>query len=241
MTTWTSWAAALLLAAAAIAVAGCEACIVPTDSGGEGEGEAPQLECFYGDKDADPEGELVYRTVDQQLATLVDGQEVPMILPPQGGKVILIGARVKNMDLCSLQANGGMFDGCQTPPRIIGREGRGLQMKINEDLGMAEPDRPETLNNYVNIPLCPNFTAVRDADGEPFNLEIRFSDRAQRSLILKATVTPVCAEPEQLARCTCECDVDFSFERVCEDIVADPAGEPGVCPAGEGEGEGEAG
>ncbi len=217
----------------------CEPPLRPAEGEGEGEGEGP-VECFFGDKDAEPAGELVYRTVDGQTATLVDGQEVPLILPPQGGKVFIVGARVKNMDLCSLQVNAGMFDECQDPARIIGREGRGLQMVVDEALGLGVPQDPETLNNYANIPVCPNFTAVRDADGEPFRIEVRLTDRARRSLVLQAQVIPVCAEVEQFDRCTCECDVDFSFDTECSDILADPAVDPGTCPvAGEGEGEGE--
>ncbi len=97
-----------LAIAVPLALGGADCDIIPGEGEGEGEGEAP-IECFYGDESAAPEGELVYRTVDEQMATLQDGQEVPMILPPQGGKVILVGARVRNMDLCSLQANGGLF------------------------------------------------------------------------------------------------------------------------------------
>ena len=192
---------ALALAASLLLGSSCEP--PPPPPPGEGEGEP--IECFFGDEAAPPAGELVYRTVDGETALLVEGQEVPLILPPQGGKVFIVGARVKNMDLCSLQVNAGMFDECQTPPRIIGREGRGLQMLVDDELGLGVPAQPDTLNNYANIPVCPNFTAVRDADGEPFRIEVRVTDRARRSLILEAHVTPVCAEADAFERCSCEC------------------------------------
>jgi len=219
----------LFLAAALL----CGAGDCPGDDGPGPDGGVPIVECFFGDASAQPEGELVFLDENFTLQPLVSGQAVPAILPPQGGKVIFVGARIKNMDMCSLQANGGVFDDCQTPPRIIGREGRGIQMVITDGLPFAEPADPTTLNNYVNIPLCGNFTSSRDIDGEPYRVEIRFSDRARRTLVLQADVTPFCpGTPGDgvFEQCECECDADYSFETACEEVVVDTDRPAGICP-----------
>lgn len=214
-------------------------CVGPPD-GGDPDSGTPLVECFYGDEAAAPEGTLVFLDEHSTLQDLQQGQAVPLILPPQGGKVVFIGARLKNMDMCSLQANGGVFDDCQAQPRIIGREGRGIQMVENDATGFAEPKDPATLNNYVNIPLCGNFTSSRDIDGEPYRVEIRFSDRARRSLVLTADITPYCPGAPGgdgvFEQCECECDADYAFERRCEEVTVDDDRPAGVCPAfGDGE------
>jgi len=217
----------LLLAAAACEVDG---------AGGDVDAGPGPIECFHGDEGQQPEGELVFLDENFQLQDLAPGQAVPLLLPPQGGKVAFIGARLKNMDLCSLQANGGVFDDCPAQPRIIGREGRGIQMVVNDATGFAEPADPTTINNYVNVPLCGNFTSSRDIDGEPYRVEIRISDRARRSLVLEADITPFCAgtpggEDGVFAQCTCECDADFDFDAACEDVIVDDDRPAGTCPA----------
>jgi hypothetical protein len=222
------------LAALSLAPLGAASCEPPGD--GSADAGTGLVECFFGDEGQDPVGELVFLDEDFQLQDLAPGQAVPLILPPQGGKVVFIGARLKNMDLCSLQANGGVFDDCPTSPRIIGREGRGIQMVENAATGFAEPADPTTINNYVNLPLCGNFTSSRDIDGEPYRVEIRFSDRARRSLVLTADITPFCpgepgAEDGQFEQCTCECDADFGFDGACEDIIVDDDRPAGTCPA----------
>ena len=213
-------------------------CEGPPD-GGDPDGGTPIVECFYGDEAEAPAGELVFLDENFEMQNLLPGQAVPTVLPPQGGKVILVGARIKNMDMCSLQANGGVFDDCQRPARIIGREGRGLQMVPNDAIGFAEPRDPGTLNNYVNIPLCGNFTSSRDIDGEPYRVEIRFSDRARRSLVLTADITPFCAgtpgDPAGVfEQCECECDADYSFDLTCDVVIVDEDRPAGICPAPEG-------
>jgi hypothetical protein len=229
--------ALLLLVALSLVPLGAASCEPPAD--GDPDGGTGLLECFFGDEGQEPEGELVFLDENFEMQELRPGARVPLILPPQGGKVVFVGARLKNMDLCSLQANGGVFDDCQVQPRIIGREGRGIQMVVNDATGLAEPAAPTTINNYVNIPLCGNFTSSRDIDDEPYRLEIRFSDRALRALVLRADFTPFCPASvgdDVFAQCICECDADFGFDGVCDDIIVDDDRPAGICPpANEGE------
>jgi hypothetical protein len=208
---------------------------------GEGEGEAP---CFFGDPAQEPAGELVIRTLDGRTAPFVEGQALPLLKPPQGGKVVMIGARVRHMD-CALSITAGAFDDCKGV--FLGVDGRPLSLVWNEQTGWAEPDAPETLNNFGNVALCFNNNSARDTNDEEYRFEVRVTELAGRgrTLVLSGRGTPFCAEDAFRDECDCECDVDFSFDRACSDVVVDPDVPAGTClevPAGgEGEGEGDAG
>jgi hypothetical protein len=209
---------------------------------GEGEGEGEEPPCFIGDGDAAAEIELVFRTLEGAVADVIDGGDVPLILPPQGGKVTLIGVRAKNVT-CRALLNAGLLDECQDPPRVIGREGRPIEL-VESDDGFGRPRFPETLQNYANIPVCPNFASATDGDQQPYRLEVRVTEDSRagederRTHVLEATVTPTCAEPELEDACRCECDADFSLELGEEQCLTIHDNDtPGQCPVGEGEGE----
>lgn len=197
----------------------------------------PERPVFIGDPVAAAELELVYRSAAGETVALVDGGEIPLILPPQGGKVILVGVRAKNVTQ-QVQINAGLFDDCLDPPIVIGREGRPVRL-IEEESGVGVPELPAELLNYANIPVCPSFASSRDGEGQPYRLELRLTEQLRpgeerpRTHVLTATVVPVCGEPEILDDCRCECDADFVLETSqpdqCPTIHDDdlPAGE---CP-----------
>src|SRR5687767_14346260 len=74
--------------------------------------------CVVGDLSAEPEVELVYRTVGGTMEALGDGTAVPLQTPPQGGKVIYVGVRVKNVDLCGASLQAAVRDPCTN--RVLG-------------------------------------------------------------------------------------------------------------------------
>jgi len=213
------------------------ACEPGTVAEGEGEGEGdPVAPCVIGDPIAPAEIELVYRAVDGTVASLIEGGEVPLILPPQGGKVILVGVRARNIT-CQTQINAGIFDRCASPELIIGREGRPIEL-VEASSGFGEPIAPDTLQNYANIPVCPTFVSSRDGEGQDYRLEVRLTEAKRlgeasaRSHVVNATIIPVCGEPEILEDCRCECDADrnieLSQEEQCPTIHDNDLG-AGVC------------
>lgn len=225
------------LAALVFAVLACASCDAFGDGAGEGEGEGEEPDCIIGDPDAEADIALVLRTIDGDVVDLVDGGEVPLILPPQGGKVTLIGVRARNIT-CRALMNAGLFDDCANT--FIGRDARPIELEASAaDDGFGMPVFPETLQNYANIPVCPTFASQRDGDGQPYRLELRLTEsrrageEAPRTHVLSATVTPVCAEADIESDCRCECDAGFVLEvpreEQCPTIHDDdlPAGE---CP-----------
>lgn len=189
-----------------------------------------------GDPAAPPELQLVFRTAQGELADLVDGEQVPLVIPPQGGHIVAIGARLRNVDICGMQMSALLRDPCTD--RILGREGRPINLEVNAE-GWALPTAPERLDNYVNINACPNLASSRDLDLQPYLLELRAVNlNVELSLTAQATVTPVCGEPDTAGQCECQCDADYVLGR--DDCYAadagadlwrpDPALAPGTCP-----------
>jgi hypothetical protein len=206
----------------------------------------PEAGCagFFGDEDAEPVVELYQRTLDGGIVPIAEGGEVPLILPPQGGKVILVGVRAKNVDLCALSITAAVHDECTAVDggfgRIVGREGRPLHLEAADD-GWAYPIAPDTLTNWANVPMCPNTAFPRDMDGEPYLLRIRIVDGSvtpRRTALAEAHITPVCAEPRNLAECQCQCDKDYVLGQQCGDDADGGRGDdgdvddppPGTCP-----------
>lgn len=218
----------------ALVFAGADCDVAPTpDAGIEPEPVPP---CIIGDENGEAELELIYRTVDGEVADLIDNGEVPLILPPQGGKVTLIGVRAKNVT-CRLLLNGNLSNSlCGGGP--IGLDGKPVNLELRDD-GFGYPAAAETLQNYVNIPVCPTFSSTRDGDGQPYALQVRatevrrLDEETARTHVLTATVTPVCAEPEIFDLCRCDCDADKVLgvpdEEQCPGINDNDI-EPGTCP-----------
>ena len=202
----------------------------------EGEGGPDAgVDCFVGDESLGPELQLIYRTIDGTYLDLADDEEVPLILPPQGGQVILIGARLRNVNICGMQMSALLRDTCTN--RILGREGRPIHLEKNAD-GWAVPIQPDALDNYVNINACPNLASSRDIDQEPYQVELRaVNGNVDLGLQAQVRVLPVCAEASNVS-CECQCDGDYVLGRDdCFNADAgsdlwrpDPDTAPGTCP-----------
>src|SRR5438105_2079917 len=161
--------------------------------------------CIVGDAIADAVLQPVFRNADGSGFTdLHDGDRVPLILPPQGGKVILVGVRGTNVS-CDLKINAGVFDDCQTPARVLGREGRLIELAHTD----GTPAEPTQLNDYANIPMCPSVSSSRDIDEQPYRVEIRVTEvqrtneAAPRTHVFDLAITPFCSQPDVLDECRC--------------------------------------
>lgn len=216
-----------LALALALATGGCEPPAPEPDAG---------VDCFVGDPDQAPEMQLVYRTALGEMADLMEGANVPLIVPPQGGMVVIIGARMRNVNICGMQMSALLRDTCTD--RILGREGRPIFLERSAD-GWAVPIEPSRLDNYVNINACPNLVSSRDLDEEPYRVELRAVNlAAELEMTSQMSITAVCGEPNAERLCECQCDADYVLGRDdCYAIDAgtalwqpDPDVPPGTCP-----------
>ncbi|MFL5305866.1 MAG: hypothetical protein ACJ8F1_11665, partial [Polyangia bacterium] len=73
-----------------VALAGC--------GGGQTVAPPPPASCFAGDPMSAPAVTLVYQTAGSGLAPVADGSTVPLVVPPQGGEVLVVGVRALNID-----------------------------------------------------------------------------------------------------------------------------------------------
>lgn len=168
--------------------------------------------------------QIVYRTADGELAALADGASLPVLTPPQGGKVVFVGVRVRNVDLCGATVQGALRDPCSG--RVIGIERRPVAWRIADD-GFAEPRQPVELSDYANIPACPNVAIDHDLDGHPAQLEVRLYEASPRVTERVIEVIPTCADDLDPSYCRCECDSDYDLGGDCP---ADPDGGVPSCP-----------
>jgi hypothetical protein len=194
----------------------------------------PQTGCsgFVGSTSAGPEVEVVVRGVDGTVEAPAPNGDVPMIFPPQGGRIILIGVRAKNMDTCGAQLTGALRDPCTG--RVLGLEGRPVDLILDENGdGWASPATPMQLNNFANVAVCPNNVSSRNLEDEPYKVEVSLTDREGRTAASSLPVVPRCAEPENEADCRCICGEGYVLGTPCGD-TPDAGAPPGTCPADAG-------
>ncbi|MCE9572851.1 MAG: hypothetical protein K8W52_06815 [Deltaproteobacteria bacterium] len=157
-----------------------------------------------GDLTLPPEMQVVYRT-EQGASLVVDGATLPLVDPIQGGKVLLIGLRVKNVDLCESSIQIAIKD--LVNGRVAGVERRSVTWGLAPD-GFAEPADPVTFYDYANVPLCPNGNIAQDIDGNPWQLEAQFYNGNLITAEQLLTITPSCADVVDPTQCQCECAMD---------------------------------
>ena len=186
-----------------IVAASCSADNEPPDS-------PSCVESFVGDPDALPEVEMIVRDATGSARVATDMDPVDLIVPPQGGKVLLVAPRVRNMDTCSVRVTATLRDECTN--RVLGLEARPLRFAASDD-GWAAPVNPQLLSNWSNVPACPTAAATRDVEGEPYSLTITVEDSDGRTATVSRRIVPTCGE--DLERCLCECDGSYKLGETC--------------------------
>jgi hypothetical protein len=182
--------------------------------------------CFTGDKEAAPEMIIVHKTFSGTIAVTLAEGPVPMIEPPQGGRVMFIAARARNMNGCPIKLTTAFRDQCNG--RVMGLEARDIILKPNAE-GWLEPEFPEELANYSNLAACPKANADRNINNEPYRLEVRLEDRYGR--VAEATlenIRPYCAEAAIETECKCLCRAKYVLGE-CPGEGPDAGVAPGTC------------
>src|SRR5688500_13301707 len=133
---------------------------------------------FVGDPNAEPELELVVREggdIDPNtgvgsgtMRVLADGDMLPIVKPPQLGKVAFVGMRVNNIDVCQTYIKAYLSD-CDGRPVAIDK--RPARFRIAED-GWAEPQDADSISNFANPQTCPVPGLSRDVNGNWYELTV---------------------------------------------------------------------
>ena len=212
------------MVALAIAIAGCpgEGGDPAADAGPEAAPDGPS-DCpagFLGDPSKEIEIELRALRADGTDVPLVDGNDLAIIFPPQGGRVAFVGVRAINLDGCGAQVTGALRD---LGSRQIRLDGRTVNLRKEPD-GWGTTGQSTTTNiedsaaigDYSNIPLCPNQWADVDIFDKPFELEVLVQDRRKKKMTKVITVTPRCAEPgAKETACRCLCQSGYILGQAC--------------------------
>ena len=166
---------------------------------------------FLGDPTQPTILQLIVRDVSGVSVPLADGDTVPLVTPPQGGKVIFIGVRATNISPCSVELSGALRDPVSQQLRL---DGRGMNLTPTGDGWGQSADT--NLSTFANIPVCPNQWAMQDLYGQPFELTVKLSDPLGHAASSTLHVTPACTESGSLGKeCTCTCKQGYVLGQVC--------------------------
>jgi hypothetical protein len=175
--------------------------------------------CPIGDPAAPAEIEIVHLDASQQIVPTLDGARVPLVLPPQGGWIILLGVRARNLDACRLTLTTSFRDACQGP--ILKLDRRPAQLEDTGD-GWAI----STMTTLGNLPICPQLTALRDLHEQPYDVTVEVEDINGKRASRTVELIPFC--PAGNVGCACECDHNYVLGGPCPAVGPD-AGVP-ACP-----------
>lgn len=156
--------------------------------------------------------EILYRSRDGMAITCAPDAPVPLTLPPQGGFVLLVGARVKHFDLATVVLTASLRD--TVDDHLIAVEQRPVMLVPGAD-GWAGPDQPMTLFNWANLPTCPAPSATRDLDAMPYVLRIGVADGSGASAEQKLEIVPTCETGANGDQCRCQCKLGYKLGDPC--------------------------
>jgi hypothetical protein len=175
--------------------------------GGEPRPDASETQrCPIGDLAAPAELEIVHLDAQNTVVESTAMAAVPLIQPPQGGWIVLLGARARNIDGCRISLTTALVDPCndeilkidQRPTRlIVGSDGWGVS----------------SVTAFSNLEVCPHITSTRDLNDVPYILRVRIEDDEGRKAQTEITLVPTC--PAGMAMCNCQCARDYVVGSQC--------------------------
>jgi hypothetical protein len=143
------------------------------------------------------------------MRMLAEGDPVDLWNAPQGGHVVLVGAKVKNLksDTVKILARFRRLDN----GFILAEDGRTVKMvPVPDEPGFMQPDL-RSASQVSNVPLCPSYDGTGIVD-EMFEAEVRitalYTDPVQ-SGEAKMRVVARCSTPDDEVFCRCDCGPDY--------------------------------
>jgi len=193
-----------------------------------GTGSTDQAAQASPEVDANDPGELIvlpaqFTEEATPMRMLAEGDPIDLWNAPQGGHVVLLGAKVKNLtsDTATLRVRVRHQD----TGLILAEEGRTVKMvPVPDEPGVMQPDI-RSRSQVSNVPLCPNYDPAGILD---------------RLVLVEVTVTalytqpvqtgqatmnlvPSCSTPDDEAFCRCECAKDYFLGKCGGDGSSDAA------------------
>jgi hypothetical protein len=205
----------------------------PDDGAPDANVEAPSTEVAVSDSPDASEDLVVlpaqFIEESMPMRMLADGDPVDLWNAPQGGHVILFGAKVRNMttDVANIKVRFRRPD----TGHIVAEEGRSVKMvPVPDEPGMMQPDL-RSRSQVANVPLCPDYSALGIVD-EAFDVEIFVTalyTQPVQSGTATVKVVARCSTPSDEAFCRCDCGADYVLGK-CNEF--EDAGRDGPPPRG---------
>jgi hypothetical protein len=185
-----------------------------------------QRECPIGDVTQPAQLEFVHRDVLGQMVLTSSSARVPLFQSDQGGYLVFMSVRAKNLDGCRSSLTISVHEPCDD--RSIGQETRAVSLVPGDD-GWAAPEFPTFLTNFGNIPMCPSSGAVRNLHDEPYLVRATIQDLDGQIGTATTSIIPFC-HGDQEERCLCECNSNFVIVGSCDALDAGVG--PSSCDGG---------
>lgn len=193
--------------------------LVPLHAAGCG-GGASGVHCPIGDLASPAELEIVHLDTSNTVIQSQPMASVPLVAPPQGGWIVLLGARARNIDGCQVTLTTALVDACDG--QIIQIDRRPTHLDPGAD-GWGT----STVNTFGNLPVCPQLTATRDLHDVPYVINVVVEDTGGQKASASLTVVPTC--PAGSALCLCQCSRDYVVGSDCTTPPPDAGVSGGMC------------
>ncbi len=155
---------------------------------------------------------LAVGTFNAPATPLDDGGSLTILPPPQGGSIVLVGARARNLDPCGVMLTVGLRD---THTQQVRLDARTVNLQTSTD-APAWVETSTQLAGMANVPVCPNQWASTDIFGYVFQLEVTVEDSAHRRAMKTLQVTPACSTDKNYPMtCSCQCVAGYTLGQAC--------------------------
>jgi hypothetical protein len=133
---------------------------------------------------------------------LVDDAPVGISPPLQGGYVMYVGVRARNVHGLTAKITAALRD--PITPQVVSLEQRPVRL-IGDDTMFAVPE--SQYQDLANVPVCSTVTGPADFDQSAWRLEVHLDDSDGRSADVAVRIRPAC-DDDDLFGCQCACDAD---------------------------------
>lgn len=154
---------------------------------------------------------MMYTTPDTPEVLCVDGDSFELWRAPQGGHVMVVGARVAGLESDTIELRARLRDA--ESGWIVAEEARTVVMdEVPGEPGVLQTDR-RTRSQAAHVPVCPDYDDDDIVDREHI-LEVEvtelYADFSQGTALVR--VVPACMqEGADQERCRCECSAGYTL------------------------------
>lgn len=157
----------------------------------------------WGDKNGTPRLVITQR-VNGASQEVTSGGALLLQVPPQGGYVAYVGARLYDFEGCRIDFSASLFE--PDSGTLSTEERRRIDFPLAGEGGSGTVD-PSDPAHFANVPVCPNFD-TRDYPGLTWRLDVVARAQDGREVKTSLPVVPSCAGD---ANCECECRANYEF------------------------------